>query len=180
MIRRKRQRNPSGGQASGWTRRTRVQIFRVYLFKTAWTFRLQCGKVCNSRTVAFNHLVSVQDKLRAINMIRYWPYAVRSSNICAKSFVGVPQSTCNRRVRKKIVKKMLFSLRKRLTIIDLFEGLWSVGTRFRHQRQSQVLNRKQLATLPYSTVHGGQFDTKYVTFEQTMQAAFAGEITSVV
>ena len=33
-----------GGQASGWTHRTRVQNFRVYLLKTAWTFGLLCRK----------------------------------------------------------------------------------------------------------------------------------------
>ena len=31
---------PSGDQASGWTYKTRVQTFRVYLSKPAWTFGL--------------------------------------------------------------------------------------------------------------------------------------------
>ena len=42
-------------------------------------------------------------------------------------------------------------LRKRLAISDHFEGLWSVGTRFRQLRQSQALNKK-LAMSPSSTM----------------------------
>ena len=49
-----------------------------------------------------------------------------------KRFTGVSWSPCNRLVQKE--KKgggrgMLFFLPKRLTIIDLFEGLWWVGIR---------------------------------------------------
>ena len=36
----------NGGQVSGWTRRTCVQHFRVYLIKMAWGFRFWCGKTC--------------------------------------------------------------------------------------------------------------------------------------
>ena len=49
-IRRKKRNPPPGGQASGWTNRIRVQKFRIYLVKTAWTFGLWCGKVCNLRS----------------------------------------------------------------------------------------------------------------------------------
>ena len=61
-------------------------------------------------------------------MTRYWPYAVRSSIFCVKLVTDMPWSTCNRFVQKKKGKNVFF-LRKRLTIIiDLFEGLWLVGT----------------------------------------------------
>ena len=33
---------------------------------------------------------------------------------------------------------------------------------------------------PSSTVHGGQYDTEYVTFEYLLHAAFVGERISVV
>ena len=38
----------------------------------------------------------------------------------------------------------------------------------------QVLNKDKVAMSPSFTVHGGQYDTKYVTFEQIVQAAFVG------
>ena len=40
----------NGGQASGWTYRTHVQKIRVYLFQTAWTFGLLCGRVLDLRS----------------------------------------------------------------------------------------------------------------------------------
>ena len=44
-IRRKKLKEPPpGDQVSGWTCRICVQNFRVYLLKTAWTFKLLCGK----------------------------------------------------------------------------------------------------------------------------------------
>ena len=43
-----------------------------------------------------------------------------------KACLRVPE----RLVQKKNEKNIVF-LRKRLTIVDRFEGLWSVGTRFR-------------------------------------------------
>ena len=52
--------------------------------------------------------------------------------MCAKRFVGVPSSICNGLLQKKNEEKNAFFLRKRLAIIELFEGLWSVGTRFRY------------------------------------------------
>ena len=53
---------------------------------------------------------------------------VRSSNVCVKRFADIPWSTCSRLVQKKKEKKE--KLRKRLTNFGLFDGLWSVGTRF--------------------------------------------------
>ena len=67
---------------------------------------------------------------------------------------------------EKKMKKSRFFLRKRLTIIGLFEGMCSVGTRFR--RLAPVLGPELfllLAMSPSSTVHGGQYDTTYVAFE---------------
>ena len=60
--------------------------------------------------------------------------------------------------RKKMKKK---NPRKRPIIFWRFNGLWSVRTRFRHQHQSLVMTKK-VAMSPSSTVHGGQYDTKYL------------------
>ena len=60
-------------------------------------------------------------------------------------------------------------------MIDLFERLWSVGTRLRHYSSSASSasgTKKNVAVPPFSTVHGGQYDTKYVRFEQLFHAAF--------
>ena len=67
-------------------------------------------------------------------MTWYWPYeyAVRSSNMCViflKAGLGVPAIGSFRTNNGKEKKKILL---KRLTLVDLFEGLWSVGTSFLH------------------------------------------------
>ena len=54
---------------------------------------------------------------------------VRSSKVCVNRFIDMPWSTCSRPDQKK--KKMIF-LRKRLTIVFVFDGLWLVGKRFPH------------------------------------------------
>ena len=51
-------------------------------------------------------------------------------------FVGVLWGIPGIGSLKKKGEKRCLLLRKRLTIVDLFEGLWSVGTRFRRYRQS--------------------------------------------
>ena len=49
--------------------------------------------------------------------------------------LGVPAiGLFRQKIRGK--KKIVFFLRKRLSIIEPFEGRWSVGTRFRRWRQS--------------------------------------------
>ena len=55
----------------------------------------------------------------------------------ALEYLQSPRSGKNKENKKG------FLLRKPLTIIDHFEGLWSVGVPFRCYRQSQVLNKKQ-------------------------------------
>ena len=59
-------------------------------------------------------------------------------------------------------------LRKRLAVIDLFGGLRSVGTLFATFNSASLgPSAKKLATgmSPSSTVHGDQYDPKYVEFE---------------
>ena len=41
-AKKKKEAPPRGGQASGWTCRTRLKKYKVCLFKTAWTFGLLC------------------------------------------------------------------------------------------------------------------------------------------
>ena len=63
------------------------------------------------------------------------------------------------------------------TVENAYQNLTSlkvcdlVGTHFRRQRQSLALNKK-MAISPFSTVHGGQHDIKYLAFELPMHAAF--------
>ena len=40
-----------------------------------------------------NDFVSVRDQLWVLNMTSYWPYAVRSWNVCAKKYVRMPWGT---------------------------------------------------------------------------------------
>ena len=85
---------------------------------------------------------------------------VKSSNVCVKRFTDMPWSTCSRVVHKKWGK--YFFPRKRLTIFGLFDGLWSVGTRFRHYfiliAPIQGVLKKKWSC--HSTVHGRQYATK--------------------
>ena len=66
----------------------------------------------------------------------YWPYAVSSSNTCAKLCTNIPRSPGSGSSRKKS-RHFSPSYRKCLTIIDRFEGLRSVGTHFRRYVKSQ-------------------------------------------
>ena len=66
-----KQTNKLGGQASGWTRRTRVQNFRILsLHNGVDIFFLDffVRKKCVICVIAFNYLVSEWDQLWAINM----------------------------------------------------------------------------------------------------------------
>ena len=71
---------------------------------------------------------------------------------------------------------MLSFLRKRLAIIDLFEGCdWSRYISGASASPRPFTNKMGMS--PSSTVHGGHHDTRYATFELLMLAAFvAGEI----
>ena len=58
--------------------------------------------------------------------------------------------------------------RQHLVVAELFEGRWLVGTHFRRWRQPKDLNKKNPARMsPFSAVHGGQYDAKYVKWECT-------------
>ena len=49
-----------------------------------------------------------------------------------KVFTDMPWSTCRRLVQKKNGEKNDFPTETRVIIVGFFDGLWSVGTRFRH------------------------------------------------
>ena len=131
-LRQKKTEKRNGGQVSGWTCRTCVQNFRVYLLKTARKFGLL---TCVFYVVACNCLVLVYDRVFCVRL--HWIFYTGRSDLrmlpWKKNTFDMPWSTCSRLVQKKMGKYMFF-LRKRLTIFGLFDGLWSVGTRFRHQR----------------------------------------------
>ena len=79
-------------------------------------------------------------QLRALNRTWYWPYAIRPSNVCVKVVTDMPWITCHRLFQKKCTShtRYVFLVGKRLAIVDLFEGLWSVGTRLFSSLQTVV------------------------------------------
>ena len=64
-------------------------------------------------------------------MTWYWSYAFKPSNSCLERSPDMPWSTRDRLVQNKI-KKNVFFVWKGVAIMDLIEGLWLVGTRFRY------------------------------------------------
>ena len=132
-----KKKNPPRGQASEWTYRTRVQNFRVYFSRMAWTFGLLCGKMCNLRSV--RALVSFSIGSTLGDEVIPGPTKSDLRSICANFFCrrALDYLQSGRSEKKKKEEKMAVFLRKPLTMaIDLFLGLWSVVTIFRHQRQS--------------------------------------------
>lgn len=67
--------------------------------------------------------------------------ALRSSNIWVTCFTGMPCTTWNRLVKKNNHKQGCFPPETPLTILDLFDIMWSMATRFRHENQSYVLTK---------------------------------------
>ena len=111
--------------------RTRAKI--QDLPKTTRTFGLLFAKVRNLRSCVIISLFQCRiDFWRIVLLdIDLTPPILR---ILGRNLsLGVPWDTWNRLVqpKKKKRKKRVFFLRKRLTIIDHFEWLWSVGTWFR-------------------------------------------------
>ena len=126
------------------------------------------AKLRKNKAVPRNYFVSVCDQLWALNLTWYWPYAVRSSNISAKRFTDMPSGSIipgtGSFEKKHWNWNVFFSLRKRLTVIDLFE---SPGLRSGHMFVASASHRtstKKLATSPSSAVHGGQYGTKDQVF----------------
>ncbi|CAM9670724.1 unnamed protein product [Laminaria digitata] len=72
--------------------------------------------------------------------------------------------------------KCVVFLRKRLSILDLFEGHSSgrSGHIFGASASPRPLT-KYVAMSPSSVVHGGQYDTKCVTLEWLLHAAFMAD-----
>ena len=121
----------------------------------SWTFIWAfVRKACELRVAAFHYLVSVciGSTFLAINNITlYWPHAVRSSNVCAKLFVGVPWGTRNRlhQNRKREKKVFLPTETPGHSLLTFLKGCGRWGHVF-----------EKVAMSPCSTVHGGQYDTK--------------------
>ena len=76
------------------------------------------------------------------------------------------------RSEKKLI--IFLFLPKRPIIIYCFEGPWWSGHIFDASTSPRSF-KKKLAMSPSSTVHGGQYDTKYVTVELILHAAFVAD-----
>ena len=77
------------------TRRTHVNTIRIYLEKTAWTFRLStCGICVRATLYCIAYIFSIRQvgsTLGAWSMTWCCPCAVRSSNICGKLSTNMPK-----------------------------------------------------------------------------------------
>ena len=82
-----------------------------------------CGKHLYFAWLPCDYIVSAWDQLWALNMTYCCPtsYAAGSSSICVFFSTGMPWSTCNRLVQKKM-KNMLFSNGRR-NIIEVQENI---------------------------------------------------------
>ena len=110
--------------------RTRVHTISVYLRKTAWTFGFLCGKHVKFAWLPCNYLVSALGSTLGVKhdlilSLRSQIFErLRETFRHALEYLQLARSEKN--------EKNARFLQKHLIIIDLFEGLWSVGTRFRH------------------------------------------------
>ena len=105
------------------TQRTRVQPIRNYLQKRCRHLDFYAENMSNLRSC----LVITSKQLG----VRYELILALRSQIFEYLRETFYRSTRNRPVQKK---EVFFFLLKRLTIIDLVEGLWPVGTLFQHWR----------------------------------------------
>ena len=85
----------------------------------------------------------------------------------------MPWSTWKRLVQKKKGSFFYFYSNAYLLLTSLKVRDWS-GHIFGASASPRASN-KNMAMPPSSTVHGGQHDTKYVTFALTMHAAFVAD-----
>ena len=126
-----------------------------------------------------NYLVLVYSRFPALNLTSYWSYAVSSSIFCSKLCTNIPWSTWKRLVQKK--NGSLFFLRTvnayqywtSLKVCDLSGYIFGASA-----SPSSLTNKMVLS--PSCTVHGGQHDTKYVTFDLLMHAAFVADQIGVL
>ena len=136
-FRQKEEYKPHSSTACGvGAHRTRVQTVRTHLQRRRE--HLEFCEVIVRKTRRCHVITPFQSRITAaLSITRHWTYEVNSPNICADFFLtdALEYLKSARSEKKKEKKKRVF-LRKGLTIADLFEGLWSVGTRFRHWRHS--------------------------------------------
>ena len=161
-----------------YVRSTCVQNFRVCIISLKngvdiWTFVRWSAKI----TAWYRNYLVLE------YIVRFWALiltclilvvrsTVSSSSICwSKNFVrstNMPWSTWKLEAARPEKKWVIFFLPTvnswlSVTVINLFEGLWLVGTRFQRKRQSYI--GRLCHPLPH-IVHGGQHDhPQCVAFE---------------
>ena len=100
-----------------------------------------------------------------INMIWYWSYTVRSSNVARnvlQSCLGVPEIGSFRKKNEKQIRS--FSLGNTWLLLTILKA--GVGRDTLSPLAPALgLNKKKLAISSSSAIHGGQYDSKHVTFE---------------
>ena len=123
---------PEVRSRDGHTCRTCVQKFRSISYNTPLTYRIFCGKHAYLRLLLV--ITSFQCRIEFLRQIplKIYHRQVRFANVCVKTFTDGHDLKYLQSPRSdKNGKKKAF-LRKRLTVFGPFDGLWSVGTRFRH------------------------------------------------
>ena len=148
----------------------RVQGLRIYSSKTWWKFWLMCDKCKNHRLASwllgfgFYSISGVKFELILVLGSQFFEYLRKTSFKYALEHVegARPQNHW-----------LIFFLPAVNTW--LFECLWLSGHIFGTiASHRQVINTK-MPKSPSSTVDGGQYDTKYVTFELLSHAAFMAD-----
>ena len=100
-------------------------------------------------------------------------YPFSSSSICAKLCTNMPWSSWKRLVQKKTAI-FFSSYCKCLALLTSLNACDGSGHIFGASTSPRSLTKK-LDMSPPSTVHGGQHDTTYVTFELLLHAAFMAD-----
>ena len=119
---------PPGSQVSGWTCRICVHIFRIYLVSLKTPYLDFCAQnMCNRCSYVVPGSFSMGVICDLIMALGSQIFETLRKKQCRHAL----EYTSYRLGLKKWRGKVVF-LRKRLTMVDLFEGLWSVGTRCRH------------------------------------------------
>ena len=128
-----------------------------------WSFVQKTGAIC---VVALYHSVSVRDQLWALDMTWHLPYAVRSSHIWTKPFCRHALDILEPAHSGKKGEKKSYSYGNSWPLPTSLKARGWFGHIFATSASPiNGTSPKKMAMIRSSAVHGGQYETKYVTFE---------------
>ena len=136
-----------------------------------WTFVRLSAKITAWHR---NYSVLVYIWFWVLNLTSCWSYPVSSSIFCAKLCTNMPWGTWKRLVQQINGSSFFFPTVNAYQYLTSLKNCdWS-GHILGASASPRSLTKKK-AMSPSSTVHGGQHDTKYVTFELLLHAAFVSD-----